>query len=341
MKVAYRDIKTFAQNPPPTLAVILVYGPDYGLMKDRVETIAKKTVDDIHDPFNVADIDLDALENVAQIIDEANTISMMGGRRLIRVRSGADKLTATLKEYLKDPNKDALILIEAGPLSPRSTLRKLCETDKKFATALPCYVEEARDLAGLIGQTLKQNGYTIDRDAQMWFAENLTGDHQRAKSEIEKLILYKGKDDGTQITLRDSMLSSGMAGTQSLDDLVYAVADRNIRAGLKSLDTLIQDGIPAIAVLRALQNHFRKLLQVRSMIDTGASPLDALNSLRPPLFFKIKDRFSGQVRNWSTPHIHETLQALSDIEAKSKTTGYNPDTLVGQFIAQLQMKQSA
>ncbi len=272
MKVAFRDIKSFALNPPQDVAVILVYGPDYGLMKERIESIAKKTVPDITDPFNVSDLDLDTLENPSQIIDEANTISMMGGKRLVRVRSGMDKLTATLKDYLKNPNQDALILIEAGALSPRSSLRKLCETNKK-AAALPCYVEDARDLAGLIASTLKGNHYTIDRDAQMWLAENLSGDHQRAKSEIEKLILYKGKEDGTQITLRDAMHSSGQAGVRSMDDLVYAVGDRNTKDALKNLDSLLQDGLPAVALLRALQTIFENSYRCEASSIQARLPL--------------------------------------------------------------------
>ncbi|MGB1077711.1 MAG: DNA polymerase III subunit delta [Bdellovibrionales bacterium] len=340
MKVAFRDIKNFVQNPPSNVAVILVYGPDYGLMKERIETIGSKLVPDLSDPFNVADLDMEGLEDVSVIIDEANTVSMMGDNRLVRIRSGADKLTATLKTYLKDPNPNATILIEAGELTPRSTLRKLCETDKN-AAALPCYVEEARDLSGLISQKLDAEGYTIDRDANIWLSENLSGDHGRAKSEIEKLILYKGKNDGTKITLMDAMQSSGLAGAQSMDDLVYNVADRNIKGALKSLESLTQDGIPAVAVLRGLQNHFRKLLQVRTLIDSGANPVEALGSLTPPLFFKVKDRFAAQVRSWNTPLLYETLETLSNIEANTKSSGYNPDTLVGQFIASLQMKQSA
>jgi len=340
MKVPFKEIKNFAQNPPANLAAVLVFGADYGLMKERVQTMAKTVVPDINDPFNVSDIDLETLENVSQIIDEANTVSMMGGKRLIRIRSGADKLTATLKEYLKNPNPDAMLIIEAGELNTRSTLRSLVEKAKN-AAALPCYVEEARDLVTLIGQKLGEEGLRIDRDAQTWLAENLSGDHQRAKSEIEKLVLYKGKEDGGQITVMDVMQSSGLAGAQSMDDLVYAVADRNIKSALKSLEALTQDGIPAVAVLRGLQNHFRKLLQVRAQMDSGANAPEALASLTPPLFWKVKDRFAGQVRNWGTQTLHDTLTTLADIEAKTKSTGYNPDTLVGQFIATLAMKQSA
>lgn len=340
MKVGFRDIQSFVQNPPQAMAVILVYGPDYGLMKDRTKTIGGKLVPDLNDPFNVSDIDLDTLEDVSKIIDEANTVSMMGGSRLVRVRGGSDKLTATLKIYLKDPNPDAIILIEAGELTPRSSLRKLCETDKKSAV-LPCYVQDARDLAGTINSTCKEFGYTIDRDAVLWLSDNLSGDYQRAKSEIEKLVLYKGKDEGTQITLRDAVQSSGLAGAQSMDDLVYAVGDHDTRAALKSLEALTQDGIPAVAVLRGLQNHFRKLLQVRSMMDAGSNPVEAMGSLAPPLFFKVKDRFGAQVRDWNNDRIHQTLQTLSDIEAQTKSSGYNPDTLVGQFIAQLSLQKSA
>ena len=86
MKIAFRDIEGFVRQPSPAVRVILVYGPDQGLMRERAKSMAASVVEDLNDPFNVAVLSSDALkEDPARLSDEANAMSMMGGKRLVRV----------------------------------------------------------------------------------------------------------------------------------------------------------------------------------------------------------------------------------------------------------------
>src|SRR5690606_7077906 len=111
----------------------------------------------------------------ARLNDEANALSMMGGNRLIRIEGGADSMTPVVKDYLANPSPAALVVIEGGDLSARSSLRKLAEGAKN-AAALPCYVAEARDVAGLIRDMVQGAGLRIDNDAAQWLSQQLTGD---------------------------------------------------------------------------------------------------------------------------------------------------------------------
>src|SRR6185436_447303 len=90
------------------------------------------------------------------------------------------------------------------------------------AAAVPCYVEDERDIASLARSMLQEQGYTIAPDALSWLASAITGDRQRARSEIEKLMTYMGKNK--QIGAADVQAACGDAGAQSFDNLVYAAA---------------------------------------------------------------------------------------------------------------------
>ena len=150
MKIQFRQIEQFVKSPDPAARVILVYGPDHGLVRERCETIGKTIVSDLNDPFNVAVLSAESLaDDPARLADEAAAQSMMGGDRLIRIQNGADKLTVLLKSYLEQPSSSALVVVQAGELGPRSSLRKLCESAKN-AAALPCYVEDERDVSRFI-----------------------------------------------------------------------------------------------------------------------------------------------------------------------------------------------
>ena len=45
------DIERFVARPDPARPIVLVYGPDAGLVHERVERLIKASVDDPHDPF--------------------------------------------------------------------------------------------------------------------------------------------------------------------------------------------------------------------------------------------------------------------------------------------------
>lgn len=331
MKLSFRDIEPFVKKPDPAAHVILVYGPDNGLMKERARTIANSVVADINDPFNAVTLSADTLvSDPARLNDEAFAISMMGGDRLIRVEDAADKLTLIIREYLKAPCPSALIVLEAGELGTKSSLRALCEKEKN-AAAVPCYIEDERDLARLIRETLQADGHQIEADAVTWLATNISGDRMKARGEITKLATYKGSEK-TPISLEDVRAACGEAGALALDDLVYATAGNDAAKALRTYNQLLEEGVNFVMILRSLQNHFRKLHLVRAHIDAGDTMEFALKKLSPPLFFKQEPAFRAQAGRWSLNAISGVLQKLMDLEAQCKQTGAPADTLCAQAV---------
>jgi len=337
MKLAFRDIESFVKNPSSVARIILIYGPDNGLMKERSRSISQTLVTDINDPFNVALLDPSILsDDPARLSDEANAMSMMGGHRLIRVESASDKLTPLIKTYLEHPNDNATIILEAGELSPRSSLRKLCEKDKA-AVALPCYIEDERDLARFIREAIQNANQTIDQDALHWLAINISGDRAKVRMEIDKLITYKG-DEAGNITLNDVRAACGEAGAQGLDDLVYSVAGRKPIEAFRAYHLLSEEGVNFVVILRALQNHFRKLHLTKIRIENGENPARALKMLTPPIFFKQEAAFKAQLNSWSLPVLNTILGRLNALEAECKKTGAPTHTLCYQAILGLSKK---
>lgn len=330
MKLAWKQIEPFIKAPDPQARVILVYGPDDGLMRERAKTMGRTVVADLNDPFNAVTLTASQLvEDPARLMDEACALSMMGGARLIRIDDGGDKIAPLIKAYLENPSAQNLVIIEAGELGPRSALRALCEKAKN-AAAVPCYVEAERDIAGLIRTVLQQNGMTIAADAQAWLSGAIVGDRGRARSEIEKLVLYMGAEK--HVRLEDAQACCGDAGAQSFDNLVYGAGGGNAEGALRAFSALLDEGIPPVAILRALQNHFIRLHYAKARIGEGEMAESVLKSLTPPLFFKLEDAFKAQLSRWSLLALEKTLARLAQIEAQTKKTGTPAETLCAQAI---------
>lgn len=339
MKLGYRDIEPFVRKPDPKARVILVYGPDAGLVKERAAIMGKTVVADLNDPFNAVTLAGDGLSNdPARLNDEANAMSMLGGNRLIRVEGADDGLTPLIKDYLQNPSPHNLIILESGNLGAKSPLRALCEKSD-HAASLPCYVDEGRDLATLIRDTLRQNGYGIEPDALSWLAANIAGDRQRVRSELDKIVLYMGpisaealNQQRPPITLSDIILCCGEAGAEGLDDLANAIASSQAEQALRCYNRLLQEGVAAVAMLRTIQSHFRRLHITLARIEQGFNVDEAMRKLTPAVFFKQQDSFKAQLRRWTSGQIEILMQKLAALEAQTKQTGTPVETLCGQAI---------
>lgn len=336
MKLQARQIDGFLKTLDKSMRAILVYGPDQGLVKERAKILGLKIVSDLNDPFNAAHLRGDMIEaDASRFFDEVNSQSMMGGTRLIRVTDVENKFAIHLKDWLKsNPSDGALVVIEGGELGPRDALRKCCE-EAPNAAALPCYVADERDMANLIRDEIKEHGKAIENDAVSFLSQALKGDRATARMEIEKLCLYVGPQQN-MVTLRDAQASCGEMGDDGLDDLVEATFGRNPLKSLTTLRRLMDEGTDIIVVERTLQNHIRRLHQVKLDVEENGQSIEvAMKKLQPPVFFKQEERFRSQVQKFSGAYLRKLLARLSEIEAETKRTGTPSKTLISDALLKL------
>src|SRR5262245_12674966 len=80
------EADAFVKRPDPAKPVVLVYGPDSGLVGERARALIDSAVDDSNDPFQLVRIDGDDLNgNPLRLVEEANTIPLFGGKRAVWV----------------------------------------------------------------------------------------------------------------------------------------------------------------------------------------------------------------------------------------------------------------
>src|ERR1700749_867476 len=150
-----KEIDAYLARPDPGRPIILLYGPDAGLVRERADALLASAVDDPNDPFSLVKLDGDELSSEpSRLVDEAMTIPLFGGRRAIRVRAGCRDFAGGIDARAEMTLKDCRIVIEAGELRPESPLRKACER-ARAAVAIGCYPDGERDLAKLIDAEMR------------------------------------------------------------------------------------------------------------------------------------------------------------------------------------------
>ena len=169
---------------------MLVYGPDAGLVRERVDALVKASVDDPSDPFAFVRIEGDELSgNPSRLVEEAHTVPLFGGRRAVLVKAGSRNIAGAVETVVAAPSTECRIIIEAGDLKKTAPLRAICEK-AKVAAALPCYADNAAAVARLIDDELRAAELSIAPDARTLLVSLLGGDRMASRNEVRKLALY-------------------------------------------------------------------------------------------------------------------------------------------------------
>ncbi len=326
MKLPPARLAAFLAKPDAAIRAALIYGADAGLVRERADRLALAVAGDLRDPFRVSDLAAAALAaDPARLNDEAAALSLTGGRRLVRVREAGDGVGALFERFLAGPPPgDSVVVVEAGELAARSSLRRAFESAGN-AAAIACYADDRRALEELAREVLGGRNIAVSADALAYLAQHLGGDRMLSRRELEKLALFVG--DGGKAGLGEAEAVIGDSAQLSLDDVVFAAAEGDAPGLERALGRAFQEGEMPVSVLRALMRHFQRLHLAQARLESGMSEDEMLRSLRPPLFFKLQDRFRRQLRLWPERRARHALELLLQAELNAKRTGLPPEAV--------------
>ena len=331
------DIERFLGRPDPTIRAALFYGRDIGVVRDRGHQLAAKLVPNPDDPFDVALLtDQDLADDGGRLEGELAAQSLMGGRRLVRLRltaekPAADKLAAeALERHAKgELNPDAFFLIEAGNLGRESALRKACEK-ANGAAAIPCYEDEPGDVARMVRELLAKDGVSLNADALQVFVQRLPKERGVARQEIERLALYLGPGSGANATPADLEPFLGVEPESSLFDAAADAFGGKLGEAQAGLRRAAQEGESGPAAVRAIGMHLGKLRRTLTLIKAGAGPQEAAKA--SGVFWKQEREFLRQVRTWTLDELDRIQPQVLDADRACKTAG-SPDRLIAERLA--------
>jgi DNA polymerase III subunit delta len=305
------EIDGFIARPDARRPIVLVFGPDAGLVHERVEALIKSAVDDVADPFALARIDGDALaDEPSRLVEEAHTIPLFGGRRAVWVKAGGRNFVEAVATLLAaPPAADCRIVIEAGDLKRNAPLRTSVE-NSPVAVALPCYADCDRDLMRLIDEEMRAAGLTITGDARAQLAALIGGDRGASRSEIRKLALY-GRGQSA-IELDDVLAVVSDASSLALDAAVDAAfAGRGGEAETQFAKARAAGTYPGVIVGAALR-QVAALHRARLAVDGGASVDEAVRSAMPGLHFRRKALVEAAVSAWTATRLERIMARLAE-----------------------------
>lgn len=333
MKLTAKTIPDFLRAPDKTCVGVLIYGPDGGQVRERALQIRRYILGESPDPFALSELTEDILkQDPVRLSDELSAISLLGGRRLVLVSGAGEKTGKAVQAALEAPLGDSYLIVCAEELTPRSGLRSLFEGHARLA-ALPCYKDEAMDIAGIIRGRLDAHSVRYSRDVAEYLQRHLGNDRYVTYSELDKILLYLGEEK--QLTLEIAEQLVGHNRDVGLDLVIGAAADRNPAQLELQLSQAFKEGVQPIALLRAAQKHFQRLYYLKGLVESGSSAESAVAAIKPPVFFKQVPVLTRQVGQWSRAQIAQALAMLGETELTCKGASANPQASTGYALLKL------
>lgn len=312
MKLFGREAVRYFTNPETGRAGLLIYGPDSMRVALRRQEVLKSLVGVSGEKemrlTRLAASDL--RKDSAALSDAIKAQSFFPGPRAVFVEGAADGLTKTISAALSDwQNDDATLVVTAGQLAARSSLRKFFEGhNNAYAAAIyadpPSHDE--------IEATLKKSGIGAVSPDAMADLTNLSrnldpGDFAQT---IEKLGLYK-LNDPTPISSKDVAACAPATIEAALDDALNLVAEAKISEISTVMHRLEGQGVAPTTICIGATRHF-KTLHLAASHPKG--PEAGLMAARPPVFGPRRDRMARQARDMGVYKIENALGILTDTD---------------------------
>jgi DNA polymerase-3 subunit delta len=327
------EVDAFVARPSAERPIVLICGPDAGLVHERAEKIINASVDDPNDPFALVRIDGDTLAGEpSRLVEEAHTVPLFGGRRAVWVKAGSRNFAAAVEAVVASPPADCRIVIEAGDLKRSAPVRALCEK-AKCAAVLPCYADTERDLARLIDDEMRDAGLAIAPEARAALVTLIGGDRQASRSEIRKLALYAhGRD---RVTRDDVAAVVADASALALDGLVDAAFAGRPPETETQLAKAMAAGTAGGTIVSWALRYVTQLHKARLALDAGADSYTAMRSFIPPIHFRREAAVQAALKSWTAPRLERAMLQLAETALGARRTAALADVLAQRALLSL------
>ena len=269
----------------PTTSIVLLHGPDSGLVAERGLTLARSVDGALNDPFRFTELPNPGADT---LLAEATAASLTGGKRVVRVRDAHEALAKPLETLLKAP-PEALIILEAGELTPKSKLRAL---GGEIAGSRRHRLLRHRPgaAAQVITARLRARGREIDQDAAAWAGRISPARKARLPRRWRCCVCTRARKSAG---LEDVSAVLADGGDSSMGDAIDAALTGDPAATDRALALAYDEGVAPVGLLRVLLAELLRLRVAAGAMAEGASAQEAMAGMRPPVFFKRQASSEG------------------------------------------------
>ena len=294
------DLKILKNNK------VLFYGENLGLKEDFKKEIIKKNKENLIITFLQEEI----INSEEKFITEVNNTSLFENKKIFFIHSANDKILKIIDELEKNNHNNYYLF--SDNLDKKSKLRNYFEKGKK-TDIVPCYKDNDINLKKLISKNLQ--GFSgISPEIINLLIDFSNNDRTKLKNEFEKI---KNFFTNKIINIDGLIKLLNIRENDDFNEIKDAALSGNRLETNKLLNFTIIEKDKSPFYLSIINNRLSKLKELT--LYNSKNVEEAVNQLRPPVFWKDKPKLIMQKKLWNLDKLNTALSLTYDVEIKFKS----------------------
>jgi DNA polymerase-3 subunit delta len=307
--------------------IILLYGENQDLINDLNNKIIGNFFDEKKIAKNI--FEEDAIKNPENIVNYYLNGSLFDEYKNILVIKNCSEKILELISKIKNNINNNLIILNSEILLKNSKLRQFGEYDK-LAICIPCYQETKFDIKKFLIQQLQINNIQLSDSQSEAIIYSSSLKRSKVKEVIEKLNLYKNSGKITDQIIEEICTDADLKKNDEIIDILLSKNEKNINEFISNMSNYEKSFIEIIIILRSF---IIKILDIQKN-KKNLSIDERIESYKPPIFWKDKDRIKNILKIWNTSNLEKFLSNLNIVETEFKRNDLNQDTQFYYFLTQ-------
>ena len=334
MKVHANQYLQFLNKNYNNHNIIFLYGTNNGLVNMLFRDTIKSLKIDENNPFLVSKIDGNELkENPTVLSDNLATISMFGGKKFIILNLLYTTITQRIEKLISDnvshKDNNFFLIIKASNLSSNNNLIKFLQTSSN-CILVPCYDEELDKIKTKIDELFNKYNLVFSNDFMSNFYNKFSANSLINESELKKIedFIFENKN------ISESLLLSFITNNEEINNnkIIDLCLSGKPREALLYFNNIYDNSVSNIGIIRQFGSQLKLIENLILLNKKGLSLRDAMNKIKPPIFFKKIPTVKAQCKLWSLKKVASTQKKLIKLEINCKSSEYPEKTLISQFI---------
>lgn len=334
MKIKSDNFEEYIQKNCKNTKIIFFYGSNLGL----IDLLYNKSITllniDVNNPFNVSKIDgSEFSENPFILEDNINTLNIFSERKIILLDLSHIRINRSIENIILnavvEENINYLLIIKAGNIGEQNQLVKYFKNSNNSILTV-CYEEKTNKIKNDINNILIKHKIFFSNEFISKFSSTFNSDSLSNKMELDKLDSFLRNNK----TVTEDVLFKFLINNEdiNLNKVVKSCSMGDAKESLYYLEKIYDKSNSNVILVRMFGKHFKTVEKILISSQLGSSFSEAVDCLKPPVFFKDKPFFLSQCGLWSFKKINLIQKRLIDLELKTKTGLYPEKTLISQFI---------
>jgi DNA polymerase III subunit delta len=275
----------------------------------------------------------DLRSDPSRLADEAASLSMFGGRRLLWIEPAGEEIVPAVTALLEAPAIEApAVAIISSALKKDSNLKKLCEAHP-HALHLASEALAPREQVAQVMELGRLEGLRIEPALAERVASEAGGDLLLARLELQKFALHLDAAPDRPKPLGEEVVDAlGIDQAETDHNRVGDLALSGDLSGLASeLGLLAASGIDPIPVVRALQRRLLMLAPLRARVEQGQRPDSVLSSV----WQRDKAVVARILPRWNATRLADALGRVRKLERELLLQPVPSTAALGETLLQI------